>query len=70
MDLDRRASLAGLLALAASPALAKPAKVAKASPHWAEVETKAQAMIAGKLTPGLQVCVRKKGAVVDRKSVV
>ncbi|HLZ75850.1 serine hydrolase domain-containing protein [Phenylobacterium sp.] len=67
MDLNRRASLAGMLALAAAPALAKPAKVARAASPWADVDAKAQAMIAGKLTPGLQVCVRRKGAVVFSK---
>jgi CubicO group peptidase (beta-lactamase class C family) len=67
MDLNRRVSLAGMLALAASPAMAKPAKVAKPPSPWAEVQAKAQAMIAGKMTPGLQVCVRKQGAVVFSK---
>jgi D-alanyl-D-alanine carboxypeptidase len=64
MDLNRRASLAGLLALAAGPAIAKTAKHAA---HWAGVEAKAQAMIAGKITPGLQICVRKHGAMVFSK---
>ncbi len=67
MDLDRRASLAGLLSLAATPVLAKPAKLARGPSPWADVDAKARAMIAGKLTPGLQVCVRKKGAVVFSK---
>lgn len=65
MDLSRRASLAGLMALAASPAAAKATRTA--SP-WASVEAQAQAMIAGKVTPGLQVCVRKRGAVVFSKA--
>jgi len=67
MDLSRRTSLAGLMALAATPALAKATKAAGRPSPWADAEAKAQAMIAGKLTPGLQVCVRKKGAVAFSK---
>ena len=67
MQLSRRASLAGLLAAAAGPALAAPAKAVKAASHWAEVEAKARAMVAGKLVPGVSVCVRKKGATVFSK---
>jgi CubicO group peptidase (beta-lactamase class C family) len=62
MDLNRRVSLAGILALAATPALAKPLKAAASS--WTGVEAQAQAMVAGKLTPGFQVCVRKNGKTV------
>src|SRR5947209_5135538 len=64
MDWNRRSSLAGLLALAASPAMAK---VAKPPSPWAAVEAKAHEMIANRMTPGLQVCVRRKGAVVFSK---
>ncbi|HEV7384187.1 MAG TPA: serine hydrolase domain-containing protein, partial [Phenylobacterium sp.] len=62
--MSRRASLAGLMALAASPAAAK---ATRGPSPWAAAEAKARAMIAGKMTPGLQVCVRKKGAVVFSK---
>jgi D-alanyl-D-alanine carboxypeptidase len=62
MLVNRRVSLAGILALAATPVLARPLKAA-ASP-WSAVEAQAQAMITGKLTPGLQVCVRKHGKTV------
>jgi D-alanyl-D-alanine carboxypeptidase len=61
MDLSKRATLAGLMALAAAPAASK---VAKHASPWAGVEAQAQAMIAQKLTPGLQVCVRRRGGVV------
>ena len=64
MDLNRRGSLAGMLALAASPALGKTARAGKPPSPWAAAEAQAQAMIAGKMTPGLQVCVRRRGAVV------
>src|SRR2546421_10665309 len=67
MDLNRRVSLAGMLALAASPALAKAAKTTKPAAPWAEAEAKAQAMVAGRMTPGVQICVRKKGVVVFSK---
>jgi CubicO group peptidase (beta-lactamase class C family) len=70
MSLNRRESLAGLLAAAAGPALAKAAPtLAKrgAPPIWADAEARANKLIADKLVPGLQVCVRRRGAVVYSK---
>jgi D-alanyl-D-alanine carboxypeptidase len=67
MNLSRRASLAGLLTLAAAPVLAKPAKLARPLSHWAEVEAQAGRMIADKLVPGLEICVRRHGATVFSK---
>ncbi len=71
MSLNRRESLVGLLAAtAAGPTLAKAAAPhpAKGAPSkWADAEAKAQQMIADKLAPGLQVCVRRHGAVVYSK---
>jgi len=64
MDLSRRTSLAGLLAAAAAPALAKPARAARTPSRWAEAEAKARRLVADKLVPGLQVCVRHKGVTV------
>ncbi|THD81682.1 MAG: class A beta-lactamase-related serine hydrolase [Phenylobacterium sp.] len=58
MHLSRRASMAGLLALAAaapSLSLAKPAN------RWAKVDAVARRMVAERLVPGVQVCVRKAG---------
>lgn len=69
MSLSRRQSLAGLLTLAATPALAKASKApaSKLSGHWAQVEAKAHAMVADKLVPGIEICVRHKGATVFSK---
>ncbi len=67
MEMNRRVSLAGMLALAASPALAKTAKAVKAPSPWAAVEAQATQMVAGKLTPGVEICVRRKGAVIFSK---
>lgn len=64
MSFSRRESLAGLLALAASPALAKAVKPAG---HWAAVEAQARKMVADKLVPGVEICVRHKGATVFSK---
>src|SRR3954466_8769097 len=62
MVLNRRDSLAGLLAAGlAGPALGK---AARPPGRWAAVEAKANALVADKLAPGLQVCVRRKGATV------
>jgi D-alanyl-D-alanine carboxypeptidase len=66
MDLSRRASLAGLLALTATPALAK-VKAAKVASPWAAVEAQAAKMVGDKLTPGVEICVRKQGAVIFSK---
>ena len=49
-------------ALAAGPAAA--AAPRKAVGPWRAAETVAQKMIDDRLVPGLQVCVRKRGAVV------
>ena len=59
MTTDRRQALALLFAAAATPALAgaKPARPAR----WAAAEAAAQALITERLTPGLQVCVRRRG---------
>jgi CubicO group peptidase (beta-lactamase class C family) len=74
MSLSRRDSLAGLLALAATPALAmaKPAKAvkpaaSKAPGHWAEVEAQAKTMVTDKLVPGLAICARRHGATLFSK---
>jgi CubicO group peptidase (beta-lactamase class C family) len=67
MELNRRVSLAGILALAAGPALPKPLKTAKHPSPWADVEAQATKMVADKLTPGVEICVRKKGAVIFSK---
>ena len=69
ITLNRRASLAGLLAAAAAgPALAKAApRPTRAPTAWAEAEARAQKMVADRLVPGLQVCVRRRGAVVFSK---
>ncbi len=67
MDLSRRASLAGLLAATATPVLAKPAKALKAVGRWSEVEAQARKMVADKLTPGVQISVRRHGATVFSK---
>jgi CubicO group peptidase (beta-lactamase class C family) len=64
MDLDRRASLAGLLSLAASPVLAKASAhtAAKTPAHWAEVEATAKKLVADRAIPGVSICVARKGA--------
>lgn len=63
MRLDRRASLAGLMALAARPALAKaPAHArAEAPGRWAEVEAKARKLVADRAIPGVSICVARRG---------
>jgi CubicO group peptidase (beta-lactamase class C family) len=58
MELSRRASMAGMLTLLAAPALV----AAKAPGPWAPVDAFARKMIAERLVPGLQVCVRRRGA--------
>ena len=64
MDLDRRASLAGLLSLAASPTLAAakhPAAPAKAPARWAEVEAVAGKLVADRAIPGVSICIARRG---------
>jgi CubicO group peptidase (beta-lactamase class C family) len=64
MSLSRRDSLAGLLALAATPALAKAAKPAARASGWGDVEAQARKMVADKLVPGVSICARRHGATV------
>jgi CubicO group peptidase (beta-lactamase class C family) len=69
MSLSRRDSFSGLLALAATPVAAKAAKAVKptTASHWAEVEAQARKMVADKLVPGVEICVRHHGATVFSK---
>jgi D-alanyl-D-alanine carboxypeptidase len=60
MQLNRRESLGALLALTAGSASA----AARRGGAWAKVRTTATKAVADRLTPGLQVCVRRHGAVV------
>ncbi len=60
MELSRRASLGALLAITAGSAAA----AAKPGGAWSKVRATARKVVADRLTPGLQVCVRRKGAVV------
>jgi D-alanyl-D-alanine carboxypeptidase len=57
--------MAGMLLALAAPslAIAKPASAAKAVGRWASVEATARKMVADRLVPGLQICVRRHGAV-------
>jgi D-alanyl-D-alanine carboxypeptidase len=63
--------MAGLLAAtAAGPALAKTAPTlakAGARSNWADAEDRARKLVADKIVPGLQICVRRRGAVVYSK---
>ena len=61
MDLDRRASLAGLISLAASPALAKAHGSAKTPARWAQVEATAKKLVAERAIPGVSICIARKG---------
>jgi len=66
MDLDRRASLAGLLSLAATPALAKAGHAAKAPApkvpaRWAEVDAVARKLVEDRAIPGVSICVARRG---------
>lgn len=61
MRLDRRASLAGLLSLAASPVLAKAAHPAKTPARWAEVDAIARKLVAERTIPGVSICVARRG---------
>ncbi len=76
MDLSRRSSLSGLMALAATPvgtgAWAEPAKAGKAAggraiAAWAAVEAQAARIVAEKLTPGIQICATRHGAKIFSK---
>jgi CubicO group peptidase (beta-lactamase class C family) len=60
MELSRRASLGALLALTAGSAVA----AAKPGGAWSNVRTTARKVVAERLVPGLQVAVRRKGAVI------
>ena len=65
MQLSRRESLGALLALtASSAAAATKSGGAKAGNGWAKVRAVAGKAVADRLTPGLQVCVRRHGKVV------
>lgn len=59
MKIDRRQVLLGLGALAATPVFAPAARAQIAPDLWARVSTMAETIIADKLTPGLQISVRK-----------
>src|SRR5581483_11514479 len=66
LDLDRRASLAGLLSLAATPALAKAGHAAKAPApkvpaRWAEVDAVARKLVEDRAIPGVSICVARRG---------
>jgi len=60
MELSRRASIGALLALTAGSSAA----AAKPGGAWSKVRTVAQKAVADRLMPGVQLCVRRKGAVV------
>jgi D-alanyl-D-alanine carboxypeptidase len=60
MQLSRRDSLGALFALTAGSAAA----AARSGGAWSRVRTTAARMVADRLTPGLQVCVRRRGKVV------
>ena len=59
MTIDRRQALFGLGALAATPVFASAAQAQTPPDLWARIGTMAEAVIADKLTPGLQISVRK-----------
>ena len=60
MTIDRRVAIAGLLAVAAAPSPSG----ARTTGRWTQVEAAARNMVADRLTPGLQICVRQRGATV------
>lgn len=60
MELSRRASLGALLMLTAGSAAA----AGKTGGAWSKVRAIGRKVVADRLTPGLQVCVRKRGTVV------
>jgi D-alanyl-D-alanine carboxypeptidase len=60
MDLSRRASMAGLLAVVAAPGLI----AAKPAGQWTPVDAMARKMVGERLAPGMQICVRRRGATV------
>jgi CubicO group peptidase (beta-lactamase class C family) len=57
MGLNRRETMAGMLALVATPT----ASVAQAAGRWGTVDAMASKMVADRLVPGLQICVRLRG---------
>lgn len=63
MDLDRRSSLAGLLALAATPAFAaaKHAAGGRSPSQWAQVEAASKALVDDHAIPGVSICVARRG---------
>ena len=61
---SKRDLLGGLLAAAALPAAARPPE--RAGP-WKDVEAMARAMVAARATPGVQLCVRRRGTTVLSK---
>jgi D-alanyl-D-alanine carboxypeptidase len=65
MGLSRRGALLAAIGVAAAPALARAA--AAPTGGWAGVAAKANAVVAGKNAPGIQVAVRRKGAVIYSK---
>jgi CubicO group peptidase (beta-lactamase class C family) len=67
MVLDRRAALAALAAGVFAPAVrAAPKKAAKAAAPgpWAEVDRLAQKIVDGKLSPGVSICVTRRGKTI------
>jgi CubicO group peptidase (beta-lactamase class C family) len=70
MTLHRRSALAALAAAALAPAIPaaaprKPARAAGAGPGpWADADRAAKAIVDGRLSPGVSICVTKHGKVV------
>ena len=60
MRIDRRVAMASLLAVIAAP---NPS-AAGTTGRWTQVEAAARKMVDDRLTPGLQICVRQRGATV------
>ena len=57
--------MAGMLMVLAAPTLsaAKTGSAVKAAGRWTPVDAFARKMVADRLVPGLQICVRRRGAV-------
>ena len=67
MTINRRQSLAALFAVAATPVLAQTVQV-PVNAGWADVDAAAQKLLQAKVTPGVQVSVRKQGRTVYSKA--
>ena len=71
MAFDRRALLSALGAAALAPAAAaapKKAATAAAPGRWAEVDRFARKIVDGRLSPGVSICVTRRGKVVYDRS--